>query len=205
MGEEKMDRVHELLDAAENLRMATVATLHRAPSTGERATLVGAYLDTVIEHHESVTMLVRTCRYGSAFALARPIYEATLRGCWVNACASEEEVRQLRSADHHETIIPRFGDLLSKLAVAYKLTEVQNLKTKWEALCSYSHTGLRQLGRRGFRGAKPHGYSRRAIVEILDLTTSSLASLAKVYFVSSGNGIWALFVTAIEKEYYAPI
>lgn len=200
-----MDKVHELFEAAENLRIATVATLHRAPSTSERITLVGAYLDTVIEHHESVTMLIRACRYGSAFALARPIYEATLRGCWVNACASEEEVRQLRRADHHDRIIPRFGDLLSKLAVAYKLNEVQNSKTKWEALCSYTHTGLRQLGRRGFRGARQHGYSRKAIVEILDLTTSSLASLAKVYFVGSGNGISALFLTAIEKEYYAPI
>lgn len=71
-----MDKVNELLDAAENLRTATVATLYRARSTGERITLVGAYLDTVIEHHESITMLIRAGRYGSAFALARILYEA---------------------------------------------------------------------------------------------------------------------------------
>jgi len=92
-----------------------------------------------------------------------------------------------------------------KVDAAYGLNnQIPDLKRKWEAMCSYTHSGLKQLGRRGFRGATPHGYSPRAIIEIVDFSTSSLASLARVYFAATGNGLWALFVTAIEKHYYAP-
>lgn len=199
-----MDKVSEVLDGAEGLRQMILAGLHQAPAHGERIVLVGTYLDTVIEHHESIALLIRKERYGSAFALLRPVYDSVLRACWVNACASDDQVRQLRNADEHTKIFPRSAGLFSELDAAYGLNnQIQNLKGKWEAMCSYTHSGLRQLARRGFRGAKQHGYSPRAIIEVVDFATSGLASLARVYFAATGNGLWTLTVTALEKDYYA--
>src|SRR3984957_11270495 len=198
-------KVFEVLAAAEGLRQIILGGLHRAPARGERVVLVGSYLDTIIEHHESIILLVRNEKYGSAFALLRPVYESVLRACWVNACATDAQVRDLRSADEHHKIFPYSAELFSQLDRAYGLNEqLQKLKGKWEAMCSYTHSGLRQLARRGFRGAKQHGYSPRAIIEVVDFATSCLASLARVYFAATDNGLWALTVTALEKDYYAP-
>lgn len=178
--------------------------LHQTPSHGERIVLVGSYLDTVIEHHESMALLIRSEKYGSAFALLRLVYDSVLRACWVNACATDDQVRQLRTTDEHTRVFPHSTALFSALDSAYGLNnQIQNLKGKWEAMCSYTHSGLRQLARRGFRGAKRHGYSPRAIIEVVDFATSGLASLARVYFAATGNGRWALTVSALETEYYA--
>jgi len=199
-----MNKVSTVVDAADDLRNAILAALHNVSSHGERLTLIAAYLDTVIEHHDTITNAIRRGAFGSAFALARPVYDSSLRAFWVNACATDEQVRELVTYDHHDRVIPRGNDLYSKLDATYGLNnQIQSLKGKWEAMSSYTHSGLRQLGRRGFRGAKPHGYTPRAIIEIVDFSTSSLASLARVYINAAGNALWALFVTAMEKDYYA--
>lgn len=200
------DKISEVLEAAERLRQVVLMGLRQAPGQGERVVLVGSYLDTVIEHHESIILLVRNEKYGSAFALLRPVYESVLRACWVNACATDVQVRDLRSADEHHKIFPHSAELFSQVDGAYGLNEqLQKLKGKWEAMCSYTHSGLRQLARRGFRGAKRHGYSPRAITEVVDFATSGLVSLARVYLAATGNGLWVLTLTALEKDYYTPV
>jgi hypothetical protein len=198
-----MEKALKIVDAAEDFRRCVLATLQQTRSRGERATLIATYLDTAIEHHQAITMLIRAELYGSAFALARSVYDSALRAFWVNKCASEEDIAALLRTDNHKRIIPPSKELFAALDAAYKLKdEVQNLQPEWAALCSYAHSGLLQLSRRGFRGARQHGYCPKDIIQILDLTTSSLASLARVFLAASGNGIWALFVTTAESEYY---
>ena len=198
-----MGKVSEVLDAAAGLRQTILTGLHQAPAQGERIVLVASYLDTVIEHHESIVLLVRNEKYGSAFALLRPVYESVLRACWVNACATDAQVRDLRSIDEHHKIFPPSAALFAQLDSAYGLNEqLQKLRDKWEAMCSYTHSGLRQLARRGFRGARQHGYSPRAVIEVVDFATSGLASLARVYFAATDTALWILAVSAVEKDYY---
>ena len=204
-------QVSETLNAADGLRNMILSELYRSPARilqkspvtprGERIILIGSYLDTVIEHHESIMLLVRNEKYGSAFALLRPVYESLLRACWVNACANESQLRKLRSTDNHKDIFPLHKDLLRKLTESYG-ESFQDLGSTWDALCSYAHSGLRQLARRGFRGAKQHGYTPRSIIEVIDFASSCLASLARLYFAITGYGVQVLTLSAMEDVYY---
>jgi len=62
----------------------------------ERIRLAPGCLDMALEHQKAIVLLVANKLYGSAFALARLIFEAYVRGIWLQLCASEEEVEKFK-------------------------------------------------------------------------------------------------------------
>jgi len=42
------------------------------------------FIDQIIEHHESMLLLLRNGRTGSAFDLASSVVEGVYRGMWIN-------------------------------------------------------------------------------------------------------------------------
>ena len=50
-----------------------------------RTVIVIRLLATMKEHHGAMLLLIRNNRVGSAFTLARSIFESTYRGLWINA------------------------------------------------------------------------------------------------------------------------
>jgi Family of unknown function (DUF6988) len=146
-----------------------------------RTVLVGGLVTQVIEHHEAMLLLIRNAKYGSAFALARSIFESMFRGMWFQLCANDAQLRSFKRNDELPLDASGSRMNMSKMATAIDAATTHDpndpndfftdLKNRgWEKLCSYAHSGLLQLGRR-FTGDKAEpSYSDEQIVEI---TTSS--------------------------------
>ena len=66
---------------------------------GIRARFSASCFEMVHEHHRSIAILIAHCLYGSALALARPTYEAFVRGVWIWECATEKQIQKLLNAD----------------------------------------------------------------------------------------------------------
>ncbi len=66
---------------------------HGFPDDYRTVAVIG-FISVLIEHQESVLLLVMQDKVGSASALVRPIVEGAFRGLWVNLPATEEEVKK---------------------------------------------------------------------------------------------------------------
>ncbi|ELY3410615.1 DUF6988 family protein [Vibrio parahaemolyticus] len=104
-----------------------------------------ALLNIAIEHHQSVIVLVERKLYSSAFALARLMFESTIRGLWINNCVNEQDVDEMLSKDR----LKNFGQLFCELEAMNCYSSGVLSKTKksvWALFNSLlSHTGALAL------------------------------------------------------------
>ena len=61
--------------------------------------LLMALFDISLEHAKSILILIENGKFGSAYALARPLVESFLRGAWIQNCATDAEVTRLSDKD----------------------------------------------------------------------------------------------------------
>src|SRR5437660_3501072 len=116
-------------------------------------------------------LLIRSGLVGSAFALARSIVEALYRGLWINFCATEAEVKRFADKDEIAHSMTQLAKAIDEKYHAEGFFE--DLKRRsWNALNSYTHTGMLQLGRR-FTGhdVKP-AYTDAQVSEITTAVTT---------------------------------
>ena len=64
-----------------------------------RNVLVIGFIDQMVEHHESMLLLIRNGKNGSAFALARSIFESMYRALWINLCATDAQISTFERND----------------------------------------------------------------------------------------------------------
>jgi Family of unknown function (DUF6988) len=134
------------LQQANTIRIRAIEILSEPRFTAdERANVVAAFVMQAVEHHESIALLVSQKFVGSAFALLRPLMECWVRGVWVMLCANEDQFRRVTTEDKW----PKFNEMITANDVRTGFTVFQDMKDKvYEALNSYTHTGMLQLGRR---------------------------------------------------------
>ena len=137
--------------------------------TGDRNTLLMGYWSLVFEFHRGILCLLSHKFYGAAFALVRPIIEATVRA-HVVIMGSAEDVRKLREDEYRTNLatigteIDRYfgtGDLFGRLLTSAR-----------EALHSYTHAGVLQLGRRFSGTDLVANYEEGEILEVIRVSTS---------------------------------
>jgi hypothetical protein len=142
-----------------------------------RTVIVAGTIDQMAEHHEAMLLLIRSGKIGSAFALARDIFESMYRGLWINFCASTAQIQKFEVDDQLPRNMTEMAQDIDQQYHAHGFFE--DLKNRgWKALCSYTHTGMLQLGRR-FTGhdVKP-SYSDGEIVEVTTAVTTCFLLLA---------------------------
>ena len=152
----------------------------------ERHTWVEGSLSVALEHHEAISLLIKRQLNGSAFALVRPMVETVVRAHWINAVASDEQVAQARRDD--KNAFPSMSKMSEAVDKVYGATELfRQFTSAWDAMCSYTHSGARQIALR-FTGTelKPR-YCEGAKVEVLHHTNVALLFLAGMFFVSTGH------------------
>src|SRR5439155_17873438 len=135
----------------------------------------------MIEHHEAMLVLIRAGKVGSAFALARSIFESMYRGMWINFVATDQEIEQFEKNDKIPLTLGKLADAIDK---GYRADgRFADLKRRaWKALNSYTHTGLLQLGRR-FTGHKLQpAYRDQEIVDVTTSTTTCVLVLVSRFF-----------------------
>src|SRR5438552_18767075 len=59
-----------------------------------KITMLRAYVDIALEHHEAIWLLTKSKLNGSAFAMVRLVYDAVFRAFWINKVATDEQIER---------------------------------------------------------------------------------------------------------------
>lgn len=139
--------------------------------TGERNTPLMAYWSLAFEFQRAILCLIDHKFYGAAFALVRPIVEATIRA-HVVIMASAEVLKQLE-ADTYRTNLATVGKEIDAAFGSADLFE-NFLHGARKALHSYTHVGMLQMGRRFSGTDLKANYSDAEIIEVIRVSTSAV-------------------------------
>lgn len=146
-------------------------------SSDLRTVIVAGTIDQMNEHHGAIVLLIRDGKVGSAFGLARSIVESMYRGLWLNFCATNAQVEKFEKTDELPVNMTQMAAAIDEKYKAEGFFEDLR-KRAWPALCSYTHTGMLQLGRR-FTGQNVQpNYSDGEIVATTTTMTTCLLLLA---------------------------
>ena len=150
-----------------------------------KTTLLTAYVDIALEHHEAISLLIKTKLFGSAFAVVRPLVETMLRALWINALATPS---QIKGASRDTLKFPCMSQMLAEIDQSYATGSLfQTFKgSNWRALCSYAHSGALQIARRFTNGEVKPSYSDGEILEVLNVTNTAVILLTIAFFKSMG-------------------
>jgi len=158
---------------------------HGFPEDYRTVTVIG-FISVLIEHQESVLLLVMHDNVGSASALVRPIVEGAFRGLWINLPAKDEEVKKFNEKDKIDL---EFGELATALDTAYSTGDFfQDFKTRtWKGLNSYTHGGMHQIGRRFVKHEVANNYSEDQIYEMTTMVTTMVLILTSFFLKKQGH------------------
>jgi hypothetical protein len=176
----------------------TILARHEFPTDSRTLTVIG-FVSWLVEHQDSILLLVLHDKVGSASALVRPVVEGAYRALWINLPASDAEVEKFNSKDEIDL---SFGKMAEALDKAYGTDDFfQDLKARgWGSLNSYTHGGMQQIGRRFVKNEVANNYSEGEIYEMTTSVTTmvllAISCLLKKHgYTDSGDKIQALMET----------
>jgi len=109
--------------------------------------------------------------------------DTVVRAHWINAVACDGQVEQARQ---DKNVFPSMSEMSEAVGKAYGAEELfQRFTSEWGAMCSYTHSGARQIGHRFTDTDIKPSYKGEAIVEVLNLTNMALLFLAGMFFMST--------------------
>ena len=135
-----------------------------------RNTMLMAYWSLIFEFHRSILCLLSHKFYGAAFALARPLIEATIRA-HVVIMGSEEDLKKLR-ADQYTTNFAKIGKTIDSYFQTDNLFE-KFLSDAKSLLHSFTHVGAMQLNRRFSGSDLAPRFSEDEIVALIRVGSSA--------------------------------
>ena len=100
------------------------------------------------EHYSAILLLLLLQQdspsYATAFALLRPVMEATLRGEWIAECASDEQIKNFALGGKKQL------DMSSLVTALQKKSSTNNMhsvlyRDLWPIISAYTHTYEHQL------------------------------------------------------------
>jgi hypothetical protein len=113
---------------------------------GRRVQLSLAYYRIVLEHHNAIARLLEIRLHASAFALARPLYEALIKGMWLGLIATEEVAERHARGKELDQVAPLIEQLQSTELPPVVSAQLQKVKQKyWKVLSSLTHAGHAQV------------------------------------------------------------
>jgi hypothetical protein len=126
-----------------------------------------AFFSIALDHREAILCLLRHGARTSAFALARPVYEACVKGSWAQHCATEAD----HSKAFDQGVLPTFDAMVRALGKVRETDGVfgRSKAMAWEALSDYAHGGMKQVIRwLGADGIAPQ-HSETEVQELINL------------------------------------
>lgn len=147
----------------------------------QRSQILLAYHSIMAEHHSAIFLLIQNDLCGSAFALVRPMYEVLYRAHWIVACASEKHITGIFD---DKDVFPRMRDLVVEIDKAYKTDDFwKSIKeAMWSPMNDYTHSGIRQIGRRFTDNEVMQNYESGEILEVLNGVNVALILMAHLFF-----------------------
>jgi hypothetical protein len=176
-----------------------IVTRHGYPDDLRTVIVVG-FIDQMFEHHEAMLILVRSDKVGSAFALARSIFESMYRGLWINLCATDAQIQSFERDDELPLNMTQMARAIDLQYHAGNFFE--DLKNRgWKALCSYTHTGLLQLGRRFNDHNVQPAYTDGQIFQATTTVTTCILLLVAKFLVVQNNAQESQEAEALIRTY----
>jgi hypothetical protein len=145
-----------------------------------RSRVAVALLHLSIEHHGSMHQLVNYKRYGSAFTLLRPQFEAYVRGVWFQRCATEQQLNKFIKKDK----LPEIKVLLKNIekVPGYEEGMLSTVKNHvWNKGCGYTHGGYVQVAYRDTANEITNDYEEEHIIGLIS-TACTITFLSSVAF-----------------------
>jgi hypothetical protein len=120
-----------------------------------------------LEHQKAIVVLADRSYFGSAFALARSVKEAFVRGVWFQYCASGVQVEMFKQDRLNLT----FTQLIAEIEKLEGYSGGQlsaSKKSAWATLNSFTHTGFAQVVRRATEDYVEPNYTAEEVREMVD-------------------------------------
>jgi hypothetical protein len=202
MNESRITEVQKQASLART-RLSGLLHKHEYPSD-TKTILLTTYIDITKEHHEAISLLIKTKLAGSAFALMRVLFDTVFRALWLNACATEEEVEQVARDDKFK--FPKMDKMVVFIDQQYATGGffASFYDASWASMCSYAHSGLLQLTRRITGGNVLPNYSEDDVVEVLNASTTAMILLIRMFLMSTGHVQDAAEVATIMQNFAKP-
>lgn len=154
-----------------------------------RSRLAAACLHLAFDHHDAIILLTERAIYGSAFALLRLIFEAYVRGSWLQLCASETDLDKFEN----DKLERDFASLISDLEKpdAFRVGVLSRAKQdSWGLLNSFTHSGYHHVRRRYTESAIEANYPEHDIVAALYFADAvALMSTSTLSIVAGDNEV----------------
>jgi hypothetical protein len=145
--------------------------------------LIGS-VDLALEHHQAIWRLQEQRLTGAAFAMVRPLIDTVLRALWVNKRATEAQVKR---AWRDKDVFPKAAKMRAEISESYRHEGTfKRLGQVWSALCSFTHSGGRQISRRFTDHEVKPSYSDAQAAQGMNLATIALLLLCGTFFNSIG-------------------
>ena len=138
----------------------------------EKTRVVAGCFDIVLEHQQACTILAENKLYGSAFALARSVFEAYIRGIWLRECATDDQVQSFLKDDFRINFQAMIDDIEQIEEYATGVL-AKAKKAGWPLLNSLTHTGFNQVIRRNTDDSIEPNYSEQDIETIINFVNST--------------------------------
>lgn len=141
----KLELAHHLDNVqAAVLEVQRIVDLHKYPDD-PRTVLVRGLLATIVQHHRSALLLVKSAFVGSAYALVRDIIRGTRYGLWINSCATSDQILAIHEEDDFVLSIPEMD---KEIETAYQGDPFfVGLRDRWAAkLYRYSRAEIVRVG-----------------------------------------------------------
>lgn len=190
-----VQKSEELADTLDN------SLRDRSVPENERNRLSVSCFDVVHEHHRGIALLVEHRLYGAAFTLARPIYEAFVRGVWLRLCVTEDQMQKVID----DEFSPSLPSLVS--AIKKKDTNLGPILDKIREIHgpmfnSFTHTGFEQIDRRNTQEHIEPDYDKKEVECILAFA-DGLAILAGFQIaIIADNSELAVELDKKIRQYY---
>lgn len=153
-------------------------------SSDDRPRIVASCLDIALEHQKAIILLLANKLYGSAFALIRLLFEAYVRGLWLNYCANDKEINKFKK----DKMDKEFGKLIEDIEKidGYNVGTLSKAKKAgWKVMNSFTHSGFNQIVRRNTKSTVEPNYEVEEIEEAINFTNAiGLLSCLEISFLA---------------------
>jgi len=169
----------------------------------DRSRIVAACFDIALEHQKAIIVLLSRHMYGAAFSLLRILFEAYVRGLWLQHCANENEIEKFKNGRIDKT----FGSLIKDIEKkeGYQGGVLSKAKKAgWAKMNCFTHSGFSQVVRRNTESSIEPNYDPEEVEEAINFTNAIglLASL-ELSFLTENKKL-SLEILEKNKEIKAP-
>jgi len=155
--------------------------------------------DIALEHQASISLLIESKLYGSAFALTRVLTESVVRGMWLFYCASENEIEKFRKGKLSKS----YGTLITEIEVNLG-NETNALsvlkKNTWNTMNDFTHTGYEQISRRHGEDFVGSNYSIDDINQTLTISSVlGLVAASQLAIIAESENIVTTCISKLSE------